>query len=210
MEHALPLSDARPERALRIPSPRSPWTAAILGWLCPGLGQVYAGRPDKALMMLVAIGGLYVWGLFLTAYTCVNPEEYGLEFVAHALIGGPTAITLYLTQGLQSDTFLPYFEVGRLYVAIAGLLNVVSVSDALGDVLSHNDRVAALRALQEDREREVARERAAVEWSPVEAEVELPPSEPTAPPEERAAPPFARGPDDPIAPDAGAERGVPE
>ena len=76
-------------------------------------------------------------------------SDNGLEFVAHALIGGPTAAAY----GSSSDLFLgepmPWFEVGRLYVAVAGLLNIVAICDALGCVLAHNVRAEDRRALRE-------------------------------------------------------------
>ena len=90
------------------------------------------GRARKGLVMLVAIGGLFITGLALTAFTCVNPDEYGLEFVAQIFAGGPTLAALFTTKGLTVTEFMPHFDVGRLYVDVAGLLNVVAVSDALG------------------------------------------------------------------------------
>jgi hypothetical protein len=141
------------------PSLRSAFVAAVLGWVLPGLGQAYVGRPGKALVMFVAIGGLFAGGLALTAFTCVNPETYSLEFVAHAFLGGPTALTYYLTRDLQLTEFMPWFEVGRLYVAVAGLLNIVAICDALGDVLAHNRQARAQAALAEDRRRKWFEER---------------------------------------------------
>jgi len=141
-----------------VPTRRSAFVAATLGWLVPGFGQLYMGRPGKALLMFLTIGGLFVTGLTLTGFTCVNPRSYSLEFVAHALLGGPTAATYYLTRGLELTQPLPWFEVGRLYAAVAGLLNVVAVCDALGDVIEHNRHVAGQAVLRRRflREREDA------------------------------------------------------
>ena len=84
---------------------------------------------------------------FWSTFTCVNTEQYTLEFVAQIFAGGPTLLTLSLTEGLTVSAFLPHFDVGRLYVDVAGLLNVVAISDALGLALAHNARVTALRQL---------------------------------------------------------------
>lgn len=152
LAHASPDSAVAPPPAA-APRLRSAFVATVLGWVLPGLGQVYVGRPGKALLMFVAIGGLFAGGLALTAFTCVNPKTYSLEFVAHAFLGGPTALAYYLTRDLQLTEFMPWFEVGRLYVAVAGLLNIVAVCDALGDVLAFNRQSRAQAALAEDRRR---------------------------------------------------------
>jgi hypothetical protein len=128
---------------------RSAFVAAVLGWVVPGLGQVYVGRPLKGLVLGLTIGGLFLGGLALTGFTCVNPDTYSLEFAAHALIGGPTAAAYWLSRDVVLTHPLPWFEVGRLYAAVAGLLNVVAICDALGDVIEHKGRVAV-----RERERE--------------------------------------------------------
>lgn len=150
---------------------RSAFVAAALGWLVPGLGQFYVGRPGRGLVMMIAIGGLFYAGLRLTDFTCVNPNAYSLEFVAHAFVGGLTAVTYFMTQGFVQSEPLPWFEAGRLYAAVAGLLNVVAICDALGEVLAHNERVRVQSALRrrfmQDRQDELDRLAAARE----EAEV---------------------------------------
>ena len=143
-----------------IPWHRPPLLVGLLGWCVPGLGQLAVGRPDKALMMLIAIGGLYFWGLALTGFTCVNPNVYALEFAAHVFAGGPTALALYVPDHLTAQGYLPYFEVGRLYVAVAGLLNAVAMSDAIGDAQMHNAEVDARRQFARRRHADSARREA--------------------------------------------------
>ena len=103
-------------------------------------------------------------------------------------MGAPTAAAYYLTQGIELAEPMPWFEVGRLYAAVAGLLNVVAICDALGDVIDHNRKVAAqmvlrqrfllereaemTRALEETQERE-ARELAAADTTRMADETAL-------------------------------------
>lgn len=130
----------------RLPPERSAGWAGLLGWLVPGLGQAYLGRFGAAAVLLLVIGGTFAGGLALTDYTCVDPRTYKLEAVAHALIGGPSALTLALTQDVTLARMPPYLEVGRLYVVVAGFLNLVALCDALGECWRHNARIHALRA----------------------------------------------------------------
>ncbi len=142
-----------------IPWRRSAFVAAGLGWLVPGLGHVYVGKPGKGLYLFVAIAGLFGLGLYLTGGFCINPDKYALEFIGHALIGGPTALILYLTEQGPATQFYPHFDVGRLYCPIAGLLNVVAICDALGYVLNHNRMVKRHHAWQQQREYDAAEQR---------------------------------------------------
>jgi hypothetical protein len=166
------IAPSPPSAALRLPPAaagrrQSVFVAAALGWALPGLGQVYVGRPAKALVMLTAIGSLFYAGLALTGFTCVDPQAYSLEFTAHALLGAPTAAAYYLTRDVQLAELMPWFEAGRLYAAVAGLLNVVAICDAMGEVLDHNRgvriREASRRAWVAEQRREFEERAAAIE-----------------------------------------------
>jgi hypothetical protein len=130
----------------RLPRERSAAWAGLLGWIVPGLGQAYLGRFGAALVLLAVVGGTFAGGLALTDFTCVDPRTYQLEAVAHAMIGGPSALTIYLTQDLTLRRMPPFLEVGRLYVVVAGFLNLVALCDALGECWRRNARIGALRA----------------------------------------------------------------
>jgi TM2 domain-containing membrane protein YozV len=148
------MSSRDPAEPPADPSP-SAALAAALGWLVPGLGQVYVGRPAKGLLYLLVIGSTYFVGLALAGWTCVNPERDPIWFVAQALAGGPTALTAWLTRGLEATQRLPTYDVGLLYVTVAALLNAVAVSDALGTVnearAAHAEVVAAWRQAEAER-----------------------------------------------------------
>jgi len=185
-----------PEAALALPPRlrrRSAFVAAALGWVVPGCGQVYVGRPLKGLLMLVTIGGLFALGLFLTGFTCVDPYTYGLEFVAHMWIGGGTAAAYWFGRDIVLLDPQPYFEVGRLYAAVAGLLNVVAICDALGGVIDHNEAMATRDELRDD-----------MLWEREYAEATMAAALPTEIPAEMPAAEDARG-DDGLAGDVAAD-----
>jgi TM2 domain-containing membrane protein YozV len=130
-----------PPKAFGIPR-RSAVLAGLLGWIVPGLGQAYVGRPAKGLLYLVVIVATYLAGGWLSGWTCVNPDRDPIWFVAQALAGGPTAVTAWLTRGLEAAERLPTYDVGLLYVTVAALLNAVAVSDALGTVNEYRQAYA--------------------------------------------------------------------
>ncbi len=127
---------------------------ALLGWLVPGLGQMVSGRLLAGLALFVVLGSLFVGGLALTDFSCVDPRTHKLEFVAQALIGGPTALALRFTEDVRLERLPPWREVGSLYVVVAGFLNLIAICSATADAARRNEvararhAAAVLEALQ--------------------------------------------------------------
>ncbi len=138
---------------------------ALAGWVAPGLGHALLGQWRAATLMMGAILALYGGGLALTDFTAVDPELHGLEFIAHVFAGGPTALAAWLTDGLEPTRFLPYLDVGRLYVAVASLLNLVAATDAIEKTARLNHQYDTWRAQR----------RATLEATSRPAALELPP-----------------------------------
>jgi hypothetical protein len=146
--------DAAPTPPLRPRRP-SPVLAALLGWIVPGLGHAYVGRPKKGLFLFAVILSTYGAGLVLAEFRCVSWERDPFWFAAQSVAAGPTALVAWLARDLPMDRRIPTFDVGLLYVSVASLLNAVAVADALGLV---DDRWAAAA----ENEAEEARREAAI------------------------------------------------
>lgn len=102
--------------------------AYLLAWLFPGLGHLYLGRKEKAWLFLIVIMGLYTLGLALSGFRTVgaddNPYYYAGKF------GSGAAMLVAWMLGAEKPfpgeaTSLLWFDPGLLYVAVAGLLNLV-------------------------------------------------------------------------------------
>jgi TM2 domain-containing membrane protein YozV len=134
---------------VRLPPPpqllSGTWVA-LLGWLVPGLGQMVTGRVGAGLALLVVLGGLFAGGLALTDFSAVDPKSYKLEFIAQALIGGPTALALRFTEDVRLERLPPWREVGSLYVVVAGFLNLIAICGATSDAQRRNVAARARRA----------------------------------------------------------------
>ena len=126
----------KPPGAAPIRRPRCPSAAVaiLLGWIVPGFGQLYVGRPGKAAWFFLWVVGAFALGLYLTGFAGVHREREGLWLLAQALCGGPTAAALPWTQDIVPLTRLASYDVGLLYTGVAGLLNAIVISDALGTV----------------------------------------------------------------------------
>ena len=117
----------------RVGSPeRSPVTALVLGWIIPGAGHAYAGRWGKAALFAVSVIGLLIAGFALGGGTNILPNEWW--YAPQMGVGGPTVMLTPLSQYLSIhrpiDWASPVREMGTLYTAVAGLLNLLVMLDA--------------------------------------------------------------------------------
>lgn len=132
--------------------------AAALGLVFPGLGQLALGHARRGLLAMAAVVGLFLGGLLIGGVDCVDRREDRLWFYLQACTG-PIAFAAdwvndaYLRSGavgrlmptppaeltqrgpnprVSSFKGISYSsEIGTLYCALAGLLNIVVVLDAL-------------------------------------------------------------------------------
>ena len=115
-----------------IASHRSPVAALVFGWIFPGAGHAYAGQRGKAVLFAVLITGLLVAGFAMGQGTNLLPNEWW--FAPQLGAGGPAALLTPLSQYLAIrqpvDWASPVREIGTLYTAIAGLLNLLVMMDA--------------------------------------------------------------------------------
>ncbi len=133
------------------------WKAAAIGWLLPGLGQILIGHRRRGVYAMIGVLGLFFGGLFLGGIDCVDRREDALWFYAQAgagpiafgadyansallktgrvgeLVESPPAFgsrgPAPMVNSFKSVTVMN--EVGTLYCALAGLMNLVVIMDAL-------------------------------------------------------------------------------
>lgn len=179
---ASPPPSPPPEEALEAWDPieamrargKVPELAALLAWLVPGAGHLYAGHRVKGLASLVLILGMYVAGLWVSRCEAVSLEGdmgHQYAFIAQVGAGGPTALALAYSHGKlpwrpergEGEYWsepayverLPAIDVGLLLTMVAGLLNLLLIHDALNgipgalhrrlDEARHRRRLEALR-----------------------------------------------------------------
>lgn len=113
---------------------RSPFAALVLGWVLPGAGHAYAGRWGKAVLFFSLITALVVAGLVIGGGTNILPNR--LWYTAQVCAGGPTLVLTPISQYLAGpkdsnvDWADPLHEMGTLYTAVAGFLNLLVMMDA--------------------------------------------------------------------------------
>jgi TM2 domain-containing membrane protein YozV len=122
---------------------RHPALALILGWLLPGSGHLLLGQRIRGLRVMAGIGGLLVLGVLIGGVDAVDSLRDRLWYLAQ-LPAGPLVIVLdVLSQKVVRTMDAPagyhaiglghINAIGTLYIALAGLMNVVVMLDLFRD-----------------------------------------------------------------------------
>ncbi len=117
-------------------------TAALLGWAWPGLGHLFLGRRGKGLLLMACILGLFVLGVGMDSRLQMHLGlEDPLAFLfslAQVAVGAPYVLARLLGFGAPAtldelNTLIksPSYEYGNTFTAVAGLLNILILLDAL-------------------------------------------------------------------------------
>jgi len=129
-------------------------SAGLLGWILPGLGQIKNGDFLRGKLIMLGVVGMFLMGVLVGGVDCVDRKEDGLWFVAQAGAGPIACMTdiandMLLKQGrvgvmmplalangaiTQVNSFKSVGavnDIGTLFTAMAGLLNIAALLDAM-------------------------------------------------------------------------------
>jgi hypothetical protein len=131
----MPRNDANPPAPL----------VALAGWLVPGAGYFLIGHRTRALVIGVAVIFLFVLGMLIAGVGVVEAPALGGPgslvgrvlakpwFLGQVMTGPIGLISAMISQGV-SDAYPAaksrLGEIGTLYTAIAGMLNLLAIIDA--------------------------------------------------------------------------------
>lgn len=142
--------------------PRWQIGAAVAAWLLPGLGHLLLGERRRGVILMVTIAGLYLAGLLVGGLDVIDSREDSLWFAAQTIAGPTTIIVNYVHLGYLKPRAearihdadagaaglrdrLPYVrsigrvnEMGTLFCAMAGLLNLLVIIDVIYRLDGHH------------------------------------------------------------------------
>lgn len=126
-----------PRRRDRVFSPG----AAIMAWLWPGLGHISHGERARGVLIMFGILFLFLTGLLVGGVDAVDRREDHLWFLAQSLCGPIAFVADFVNQSVvkqlppdrrMASTGIAHpNEMGTLFIALAGLMNLVAILDAL-------------------------------------------------------------------------------
>lgn len=117
-------------------APRFDPFSLLLGWLLPGLGHWWIGQRRRARRIGAGVFLLFLVGLLVGGVDVVDARDDRLWFVPQALCGPVTFGADYLNQKFVKTGTIGTRSIGRanelgtLFVALAGLMNLAAAIDA--------------------------------------------------------------------------------
>lgn len=113
--------------------------AALLAWIWPGLGHLRLGQRRRGMLIMFGVLFLFLGGVLIGGVDAVDRRNDPLWFMAQALCGPIAFGTDLANQRLLSDrqvrlqrkSLSHINEFGTLFAALAGLMNLVVILDAL-------------------------------------------------------------------------------
>jgi len=133
------MADAKPTTALTFPAP----VIALAGWVVPGLGYILLRQRARGVTIGLTIFILFALGLLIGGARVVEaPSLAGNAsifsqimqkpwFIGQVLTGLPGMIAAIWSQHCTTPASTARVnEIGTLYTAVAGMLNLMSVIDS--------------------------------------------------------------------------------
>jgi hypothetical protein len=110
----------------------NPYLVSLVAWAVPGAGHLWFGRRFKGIVFLVTLPLMFAIGLALDGR--LFPFEPGQPLVALAAIADVGIGVPYFiarTMGAGAGVVVsPTYEYGNAFLIVAGLLNLLVVTDA--------------------------------------------------------------------------------
>lgn len=114
---------------------------ALAGWLVPGSGYLLIGQRPRGLVVGISIIVLFLLGLLIGGMKVIDPAaDYSNLykaivdkpwFIAQILAGPITLVAALIGRGPQFImSHVRVNEIGTLYTAIAGMLNLLAIIDS--------------------------------------------------------------------------------
>jgi hypothetical protein len=131
-----------PRQLPKAPAPQAPSAAlvALAGWLIPGCGYWLLGRRVRAVIVALCVVIIFAMGVLIGGVRVVDaPTELGFSpllekpwFIGQVL-AGPLSIAAAVWADHVDEAHTSHsrsWELGTLYTAIAGMLNLLVLIDA--------------------------------------------------------------------------------
>jgi hypothetical protein len=127
----------------------SPPLVALAGWLVPGAGYWLIGQKQRAITVGVTIVAVFIVGIFISGIRVVEAPDMNSAgnllqkiltrpwFIGQVLNGPMGIAAAWISDQLAQSTQYKAIEakarlaeIGTLYTAVAGMLNLLTIIDA--------------------------------------------------------------------------------
>ena len=104
---------------------------ALFGWWIPGAGHLLTGRVKHAIIIFVSIAFAFTLGIYIASIAVLDPVNDILWYWAQ-IFNSPLVILLArIAQSNHLTCFARPREIGQIYTAVSGLLNLLCIVNAV-------------------------------------------------------------------------------
>jgi len=118
------------DEKLSLPAVAYLFLVGIAGWWIPGAGHLIIGEPKRAAIIFFSILFAFVLGIWLGSIAVIDA---GTPWYWAQMLNSPAVAYLAHLSGsvYHLDSFGKPREMGEIYTAIAGMLNLLCVVNAV-------------------------------------------------------------------------------
>lgn len=104
----------------------------LAGWAVPGAGHWLIRERKRAVIILLVVLGLFVGGLYIGSLGVLETAQSAWYIFVGQILASPLVGALTQWAASRSfDVFGRPQEIGMIYTIVAGLLNLLSISNAV-------------------------------------------------------------------------------
>lgn len=142
---------ATPAPNNRLPLEKGFWllTVALAAWIIPGAGHFLVRERKRGVILFVVITALFVTGLWAGSIGVVNWVTGKVWFYGQILCTPAVGLIGNITKHGDYPAYGHPADVGQIYTAIAGLLNLLCILSAVymaycgrGEMIGHEEEEA--------------------------------------------------------------------
>ena len=111
---------------------------ALLAWAVPGAGHFFIKEQKRALIIFITITSLFLVGIYVGSIAVIDPVGAWPWYVGQMLASPAIAIFGHATRSGKLECFGRPHDVGQIYTAIAGGLNLLCMLSAV--YMAHSGR----------------------------------------------------------------------
>lgn len=114
---------------LNLPAVAYLFLVGVVGWWIPGAGHLILGEPKRAAIIFFSILFAFVFGIWLGSIACIDASTPW--YWAQMLNSPAVAYLAHLSNINHLESYGKPREMGEIYTAIAGMLNLLCIVNAV-------------------------------------------------------------------------------
>jgi len=104
-----------------------PAFAGLASWIVPGAGYFLLKEKARAIIIFVAIVSIFITGLYIGSIGVVDPVGARMWYLTQIMTSPVVAAIGYVSAGGEYPVYGRPSEIGQIYTAVAGLLNLLCI-----------------------------------------------------------------------------------